>query len=71
MIWSDYLLCLVAARGGGSMTYEIIGNSDLGSISNDSAFDIAAFDIAAWDNAARAAGTRPLARAPDTPSSMR
>jgi hypothetical protein len=48
------------------MTYEIIGISDLGSISYDSAFD-----IAAWDNAARAAGTRLLARAPDTPSSTR
>jgi hypothetical protein len=76
MIWSDYLLCLVAARGGGSMTYEIIGNSVLGKISNDSAFDIAvvdiaAFEIAALDNAARAAGTRPLARAPDNPSSTR
>jgi hypothetical protein len=46
------------------MTYEIIGIS--GSISNDDEFV-----IAASSNAAKAAGTRPLARAPDHPLSTR
>jgi hypothetical protein len=53
------------------MTYEIIGIFDLSLILNDDALIIAASDSVALDNASRAVGARPLARAPDTPSSTR
>ena len=69
MIWNDYLLCIVAARGGGSMSYEIIGIFDLSSIANDA--NDSALNIAASNDAAGAAGTRPLARTPDRTSSTR
>lgn len=71
MNWSDYLLRLVAARGGGSMTCKFIGIFDSVSILDDRALTIAASDCAAAGNASEADDSRPLARAPDTPSSTR
>jgi hypothetical protein len=52
------------------MTYEFIGIFVLGSVLNDNALSVAALNIAASRNPS-VAGTRPLARAPDTPSSTR
>lgn len=69
-IWSDYLLRLVAAGGGGSMSCKIIGIVDLGSIANDSVLNIPASNDALSD-ALEEADTPPLARAPDRPSSTR
>jgi len=58
------------------MSYEIIGIFDLSSIANDtalkdSALNECALNIPASNNAAKAVSIRPLARAPDRPSSTR
>jgi hypothetical protein len=50
------------------MSYEIIGIFGLRSIAND---NDSALNIAASNNASKAAGTRPLVRTPDRPSSTR
>ena len=78
MIWSDYLLCIVAARGGGSMSYEIIGIPDSDLLKNHSVASPAASGIAVTGgfsnislNVLEAVRKRPSARAPDRPSSTR
>ena len=77
-IWSDDLPYLVAVRGGGSMSYEIIGipGSDL--FKHHSVWSPAASSITVASgfpnillNVFEAVRKRPSARAPDRPSSTR
>ena len=77
-IWSDDLPYLVAVRGGGSMSYEIIGipGSDL--FKHHSVWSAAASSITVASgfpnislNVFEAVRKRPSARAPDRPSSTR
>jgi hypothetical protein len=53
------------------MTYEIIKIFVLGSVLNNGVSNVAASNVAASNDASLAAGSRPLARAPDNPSSTR
>jgi hypothetical protein len=76
-IWSDDLPYLGAARGGGSMSYEIIGIPGSHGFKHHSV-STAALKIAVPNeyldipsNVLEAVGKRPSARAPDTPSSTR
>jgi hypothetical protein len=77
-IWSDDLPYLVAVRGGGSMSYEIIGipGSDL--FKHHSVWSPAASSITVASgfpnislNVFEVVRKRPSARAPDRPSSTR
>lgn len=76
-IWSDDLPYLVAARGGGSMSYEIIGIPGSGLFQHHGVFSPTAGAAVSngysniSSNVLEAVRKRPSARAPDRPSSTR